>query len=104
MRQGPTRTKSDFDAVCTELRGAWSRIVAGEDNADRALELRAIWVTGEILSSWEAGFQVPLAGHDREWARENMEAFREKALAGDEDFVELIRELESREEFQQGRS
>jgi hypothetical protein len=57
-------------------------------------------VTGEILAAWEAGFSVPLAGHDREWARENMAVFRRKAAECDEDFVELVKELEARADFQ----
>lgn len=36
------------------------------------------------------------SGGDVQWMQDNWEAFKQKADAGDEDFVELVREIEER--------
>lgn len=52
------------------------------------------------MAAWEAGFTVPPAGQDAQWAKENMEAFKAKARDGDEDFANLVEELSGKAGFQ----
>ena len=63
------------------------------------LELRAVFIMGEIITASEAGFTAPTAGNDQAWVKQNLGAFKEKAQEGDQDFVDLLAELESRPEF-----
>ncbi|KAI1849715.1 hypothetical protein JX266_004664 [Neoarthrinium moseri] len=106
VRRGPTRMQDDFNALAAELVAAWARIVhplhrdTSRPPLEPELELRGVWITGEIISSWETGFLVPPAGKDVEWARENMAAFKKRAANGEQEFKDLVHELESRPEFQ----
>jgi hypothetical protein len=43
-------------------------------------------------------FQQP--GKFEQWVKDNTEKFRELAAAGDEDFIGLMEEIETRPEFQ----
>lgn len=52
-----------------------------------------------MIAGAEAGYSLPKAGEDKAWISRNLESFKEKADAGDEDFVDLIKELKVREEF-----
>ena len=53
-------------------------------------------VMGGLISGIEAGFTLPPAGGDVQWLHENWEAFNEKAEAGDEEFVEMVKEVKER--------
>ena len=91
VRTGPARKQSDYDNVCTQIHAAWQSIVGSVDSEDR--ELRAIFVLGGVLSASEAGFLLPEAGGDAQWVRDNMDEFKKRAEAGDEDFAELLRDM-----------
>ncbi|KAK6085215.1 hypothetical protein SCUP234_02155 [Seiridium cupressi] len=101
VRTSASRTQQDFDQLCNDIHVAWSSIVhpGHPTKPPPDEELRAIFIFGDIVAAWEAGFAVPTAGHDAEWARENMGAFKEKAQDGDEDFADLVDELSERDEF-----
>ncbi|KAI0123685.1 hypothetical protein BJ170DRAFT_598888 [Xylariales sp. AK1849] len=101
VRRGPTRTQQDFDSLSTDLHIAWSSIIhpSHSSKPPAELELRAVFITGDIIASWKAGFVLPIAGNDPQWVKDNMDAFKEKAREGDQDFVELIEELEDRPGF-----
>ncbi|KAK1672411.1 hypothetical protein BDP55DRAFT_673061 [Colletotrichum godetiae] len=105
VRRGSSRTQEDFNSLCHEIRAAWARIVHPETAAEegqlppQALELRAVFITGELIAGLKAGFPVPLAGDELAWAQENYAAFKERAEAGDEDFADLVAEVESWPEF-----
>ena len=51
---------------------------------------------GSITAVYEAGFMMPEAGHDQEWLKENIDAFKKKADDGDEDFQEMVEECQKR--------
>ncbi|KAH6658000.1 hypothetical protein BKA67DRAFT_656232 [Truncatella angustata] len=106
VRTSASRTQEDFNQLCNNIHVAWSSIVhpghPTKPPADQ--ELRAVFIFGDIVAGWEAGFAIPSAGQDAQWARDNLEAFKEKARAGDEDFEDLVHELSTREEFQQSGS
>ncbi|KAF4818377.1 hypothetical protein CGCSCA5_v005143 [Colletotrichum siamense] len=92
-----SRTRDDFNALCGKIRAAWARIVH-PDVADGKLpppelELRAVFITGELIAGMKASFMTPAAGEELAWAKENYHAFEERAHAGDEDFMDLVAEL-----------
>jgi hypothetical protein len=94
------RSADDFNALCGEINSAWASIVHPDRHVpSETEELRAIFITGELIAGTEAGIVIPSAGHDLEWAAENMEIFKAKAAAGDQDFVELLAEMNGRPEF-----
>lgn len=51
------------------------------------------------MAGYEYGMAIPPAGQDREWLRENIEVFRQRARDEGEPFVGLMRELEERVDF-----
>lgn len=59
------------------------------------VENEADVLLGAIVAGTEAGFSIPPAGGDKEWLKENMDAFRRKA-EGDEDFRDMVEEVEER--------
>lgn len=44
----------------------------------------------------EAGFMRPAAGGEGEWLKQNWRAFMEKAANGEEEFVDLVKDVEER--------
>ncbi|KAK0509862.1 hypothetical protein JMJ35_007256 [Cladonia borealis] len=52
-----------------------------------------------IIAGREVGFELPPAGGDKAWLVENAASFRRLADEGDEDFMELVREMEGREDL-----
>ncbi|KAJ3528334.1 hypothetical protein NM208_g10246 [Fusarium decemcellulare] len=97
VRRGASRTQEDFNSLCAEIRDAWGRIVHPEHRAPQLpptdLELRSVFITGELIAGMKTSFFVPKAGEELAWAQENYAAFKERANAGDEDFVDLVAEL-----------
>ena len=39
------------------------------------------------------------AGEDKTWLKDNVQVFKERADAGDEDFRDLLREMEGRDDL-----
>ena len=68
---------------------------SGEEGA----KLRAIFIVGGLIAGWEAGFAIPPAGEDGAWLASNAKKFQEIAANGDEDFKDLVKEMQEREEF-----
>ena len=100
VRTGPSRTNKDFNALCTDLFTAWDEIVplpkVKRSAPDEERGLYSVFVLGDIVAGMEAGFSIPQAGKDGEWLAENMGAFKARAEAGEEEFVELVKEVEER--------
>ncbi|KAI3543239.1 hypothetical protein CABS01_11064 [Colletotrichum abscissum] len=106
VRRGSSRTQEDFSSLCYEIRAAWAQIVHPE-TADEGgklppqdLELRSVFITGELIAGLKASFRTPSAGDELAWAEENYAAFKERAEAGDEDFADLVAEIQSWPEFE----
>ncbi|KAK1544518.1 hypothetical protein CPAR01_02020 [Colletotrichum paranaense] len=98
--------QEDFSLLCYEIRAAWAQIVHPE-TADEGgklppqdLELRSVFITGELIAGLKASFPTPSAGDELAWAGENYAAFKERAEAGDEDFADLVAEIQSWPEFE----
>lgn len=94
------RSADDFNVLCGEINSAWAAIVHPESSVpSETEELRANFIIGEVIAGTEAGIVVPSAGHDATWAADNMGIFKAKAAAGDQDFVDLLAEVQGRPEL-----
>ncbi len=51
---------------------------------------------GGLVAAMESGFMIPAAGGDAQWMRENWAVFKEKADAGEQEFVDLVEDARSR--------
>ena len=51
---------------------------------------------GCIVGGMEVGFPIPEPGSDAQWMRENLQAFKAKGEDGDEEFAEMVEEVERR--------
>lgn len=63
---------------------------------ERDTSLRSVILLGDIIGGLEAGFILPPAGGDVAWLHENWEEFNRRAEGGDEEFREMVREVEER--------
>ncbi|BCS27687.1 uncharacterized protein APUU_60735A [Aspergillus puulaauensis] len=102
VRAGGNRSKKDFDDVALKILETWNSIVnpgskKGEERED--LELKRVFVMGAITTGVESGFVLPEAGQDAAWLKENTPRFEELAEQGDPEFIELVREIRSREDL-----
>lgn len=113
VRAGPTRTQEDWTRLCKAIERAWYDIVGappevgktvtngatnGHANGTGSVDttLRSVVVIGGIITGLEAGFVLPPAGGDVQWLHDNWDAFNEKAKAGDEEFIEMVKEVKER--------
>ncbi|KAI7479632.1 hypothetical protein KC351_g7437, partial [Hortaea werneckii] len=103
VRNGPSRTSEDWNDLTSRLHTAWTSIIGPglpklrrSDSEEPNTSLRSIIICGEILGGMEAGFFLPEAGGDKAWIERNWGAFRERAEQGEEEFGELVREVEER--------
>ena len=83
--------------MTSSLVQAWTDIVGNTGK----LELRVVFVLGDIVAGAEAGFAFPAAGKDKEWLKEHHEEFEQKAQLGDEDFQDLMHELRERQDLKE---
>ncbi|KAI9818046.1 MAG: hypothetical protein M1827_000670 [Pycnora praestabilis] len=112
-RQGGLRSVEDYNRHFKRVVEVWNEIVElgegdgeghGEKGMDKvggkARELRAVWVMGALTTAIEDGIARPAVGEEREWVRANIKQLKRKADEGDEDYQEVIREIEERENLQ----
>ncbi|KAL4952841.1 hypothetical protein BDW69DRAFT_185082 [Aspergillus filifer] len=83
VRAGGSRSKTDFDE--------------GQRRPD--FELKRVFVMGAITTGVESGFVLPETGQDAAWLKENTLRFEELAAQGDPEFIELVKEMKSREDL-----
>jgi len=95
VRHGPSRTQEHYASVCTAVASAWASIVGTTPE----FELRGIFVLGDIVAGWEAGFPIPQAGQDKVWLKHYVGEFKKLADAGDVDFAGMVHELETRKDL-----
>ncbi|KAL7810803.1 hypothetical protein V8C26DRAFT_409394 [Trichoderma gracile] len=93
-RAGGNRTNEVYLDHCKQIVTHWERIVGCEGEEG----LRTVWVMGALTTALEAGIGRPKTGEEDEWIQDNMPHFQALAAAGDEDFVELLQEIEKKQE------
>ena len=114
-RAGSNRSNDLYLEHCNQIVSEWERIVGKEGQVG----LRTVWVMGALTTALEAGIGRPKVrnqsykaqmtwillltvslpvqtGEEDEWLKDNISHFRALAAAGDEDFVELMKELEGK--------
>ncbi|KAJ5351357.1 hypothetical protein N7452_000331 [Penicillium brevicompactum] len=90
-RAGSNRTNEIYIEHCHAMVTEWEKIVGNSDDES----LRTVWVMGALTTALEAGLARPKTGEEDQWLEANKLHFKELAEAGDEDFIELMKELES---------
>ncbi|EGR52960.1 uncharacterized protein TRIREDRAFT_103006 [Trichoderma reesei QM6a] len=93
-RAGSNRTNEVYLDHCKRIVAHWERIVGREGDEG----LRTVWVMGALTTALEAGIGRPKTGEEDQWIQDNIPHFRTLAAAGDEDFVELLHELEEKQQ------
>jgi len=91
-RAGEQRSKELYDEHCRDMVKVWEDIVG----KDGEVGLRTVWVLGALTTAVECGIARPRVGEEEEWLATNMDEFRRLAAEGDDDFKELVREVDSR--------
>ncbi|MCJ1274397.1 hypothetical protein MMC21_002193 [Puttea exsequens] len=96
------RFSADFTKLCKSVAEAWDQIVcdrAGVARGTAGTELGGVTVVAGIVAGVERGLVLPAAGEDRAWLKEHVEEFRRLAEGGDEDFRDLLLEMEHRKDL-----
>ncbi|KAF2093895.1 hypothetical protein NA57DRAFT_80897 [Rhizodiscina lignyota] len=98
---GGARTAAQFEQLCEELSEVWNEVVdvGGPKETHSQRSLRGVFVLGGLAAGLEVGFRVPMPGEDHVYLKSNLQAWKQLADSGDEDFAGLIKELETRKEF-----
>lgn len=100
VRVGPSRTQQDWNDLTKDIVSAWNAIVpmpkVKRSAPDEDYTLRSCILLGGMIGGYEAGFLLPKAGQDVQWMRDNWEEFEMKAKGGDEEFQELVAEVNQR--------
>jgi len=95
-RAGSSRSVEEYNDHCRDIVEIWSGIVGSEGEAG----LRTVWIMGALTTALEAGIARPKTGEEKEWLRIHKPEFQKLADSGDEDFIGLLHELETRPEFE----
>ncbi|EOD48209.1 putative cis-3-chloroacrylic acid protein [Neofusicoccum parvum UCRNP2] len=95
VRPGPTRPRSAYDALCTQLRALWESVFPPNDTAITT-PLDTIFILGSIIAGEEKGFMLPEAGKDSEWVKVHLAEFEKRAGEGDEEMRVLVEEVKAR--------
>ena len=100
VRHGPSRTQDDYNALLASIQDAWNEIIVWENEGAHDTVLKTIFVLGNIVAGREWGMPLPAAGQDKEWLKKNLGIFLMRGQDyGEEEFLQLIDELKTREEF-----
>jgi len=121
VRTSEQRTKKDFDALAEKVESAWYDVVIGELQKEGKEEGKETWkrageneqtetdrnakkllfvVFHPMIAALENGVVIPGAGEEGNWLKDNMEEFKNRAEGkGDQDFVDLIKEVHERKDL-----
>ena len=102
VRHGPARTQDDYNALCSSIQSAWYEIMENRAGANWALyQLHTIFILGDIVAGYEFGMTIPPAGQDRDWMKDNMSTFQQRARDEGEPFVGAMRESMKRMDLEE---
>ncbi|KAE8404367.1 hypothetical protein BDV37DRAFT_282916 [Aspergillus pseudonomiae] len=100
VRPGGNRTTADFEELAQRVTDVWNQIVVqGDQSGTKESQLNRVFIMGTITAGMENGFLLPRAGEDATWLRDHAPRFEELAKQGDSDFIELVAEMESRDDL-----
>lgn len=107
VRNSSARTKSDFDTLAAKIEGAWndavgmtqpdeSGVLSPEDESKRLLMVTLV----PMVTIREGGMEIPEAGQEGWWLKSQLPYIKHMAQErGIEDFADLLKELDSREDL-----
>jgi len=117
VRTSEKRTKEHFDQLATKVEEAWYEVVNGNRKGEKgeattngetnreqseservAKELRFV-VFYPMITAREVGIVIPGAGQEGNWLLDNMSEFKKRADAGNEEFVDILKEIEERDDL-----
>ncbi|OQO09380.1 hypothetical protein B0A48_04778 [Cryoendolithus antarcticus] len=100
VRTGASRTTKDWNKLCADLEQSWDEIVplpkVKRSAPDEDRSLYSIFILGGMAAGREAGLAIPMAGDDVNWLSDNMAEFKTRAANGQEEFADLVKEVEER--------
>ncbi|RSM19141.1 hypothetical protein CDV31_002062 [Fusarium ambrosium] len=99
VRAGGPRTAESFDELAQQLEAAWDAVINGGKRGHGDKEMKVVSIQGSITAGVESGLLLPRAGGDAAWLNENKPMFERLAQAGDADFVQLLDEMQNREDL-----
>ncbi|RTE79454.1 hypothetical protein BHE90_006059 [Fusarium euwallaceae] len=99
VRAGGPRTAESFDELAQQLEAAWDAVINGGKRGHGDKEMKVVSIQGSIPAGVESGLLLPRAGGDAAWLNENKPMFERLAQAGDADFVQLLDEMQNREDL-----
>ena len=113
VRQGPSRTKADFDEVAAKIIEAWDEVVArpsaktnGHSSSTTSTEWsgdldKKLYIVSFVpfLGVTEAGLPIAGTGEEASWLREKWGEFERRARDGQAEYVDLIEECRTREDL-----
>lgn len=101
VRSGPNRSAEIFAKLAEEIEAIWDDVV-GKTESDvgpgNPKILQTVFIVPGITTR-EESLAIPPAGTEKAWLRNNLESFKERAGRGDQDFKDLLEELEARPEL-----
>jgi len=117
VRTSDQRTKAHFDALAEKIENEWYDTVIGEKitegkdkgkrkgqddetETQRGAKKLLFVVFHPMIAARENGVTIPGAGEEGNWLKDNMAYFKEQAEGkGDEDFANLVKEVEERQDL-----
>ncbi|KAH8680157.1 hypothetical protein BGZ61DRAFT_358891 [Ilyonectria robusta] len=101
VRSGSNRSAEAFAKLAEEIEAIWDDVV-GKTESDvgpgNPKTLQTVFIVPGITTR-EESLAIPPAGTEKAWLRDNLESFKERAGRGDQDFKDLLAELEARPEL-----
>ncbi|CZT08116.1 hypothetical protein WAI453_002247 [Rhynchosporium graminicola] len=101
VRSGKGRGDEAFAKLAKDVEDVWDRAVGreeGEAAAGNSKVLHAVFILPGITAR-EQGMAIPLAGEEATWLKSSRVMFEKRADAGEEDFKNLVKELQTRPEL-----
>ena len=103
VRTSAARSRADFDDLGAKIESAWYdvlRVPGGPEPADDETKRLLKMSFHPMIAIREVGMAIPEAGKEGEWFKRQMPFFEEMAeRKGNQDFVDLLRELAEREDL-----
>ncbi|KAI9713560.1 MAG: hypothetical protein M1820_000942 [Bogoriella megaspora] len=107
IRPSSQRTRAHFRTLCSQISESWNSIITSlpqhpfnptevDPNKNPEYELSTIFIMGSIVGGQEASFEIPEAGGEEQWMRQNWVEFKRRADAGEEEWQEMIQDVEER--------
>ncbi|CAH0020690.1 unnamed protein product [Clonostachys rhizophaga] len=108
LRISPARKKADFDALSAKIEDAWYEVVNGGTESVEQRRARhemnpkrLLMVTlTPMMCIREGGMVLPEAGQEMGWLKDQLPYIKEMSQRGQEDFTEILQEIEERPDLQ----